>query len=436
MVLNYRGAPPFRKPVQTITSVLGREYARSVASEEMLRNVAQDYRIIEPSNYDVVKELMDTTGLKEGVDWWLVKWADEGLPDPSTGSDYVIKIKVPAGGSKNVAMLMMLGDYPYIISFLWYGSDSIKIRASRQNTPAITLNNAEFPVYEYYGTSTWTPDVFMVWFLEHRRSFIVWEISNDGTNDEYVYIAIIIVKKIEWVSERIAVAGGRKKLNNETWTIAVWIPVKGKAIPIRIGVGIAGDGTNAMTANIYIEDLVSGSFIQIASYSNTSTTLTWYHTQVTIKQKQRDDVDTFGIIQIRIEFSTVGTGDARLALQLYKITEDVSEEYKRVSGSYTSDGNGIADTVTILDYSTSKYHIGRILRVYAVGDANTTELQLQVDGNVIWDFLNDGNTCTLDIRDIKKVELIVNDNGSATTTSTTTVKYVIQYTEEKSMLVS
>jgi len=431
MVLKYRGAPPFKVPVQSSVTWLGREYNKAVASEEMIRNIAQDYRIIEIGNYDTVKEIMDTTGLVEGTDWWLVRWSDEGLPNPNTGSDYVVKIRVPPSSSVTIAYLLPLGEYAYVVSWLWYASGNVTLRVSRQDTPNISISNAEFPVFEYYGTGLWVPDAALLWFVEHRRQYIVWEFTNNGSSDEYVYIAIIIIRKVTVSSERVAVAGYRKKINNETITFTTYLPFR-TPIAVKISIGIAGDGTNAVTGNIYVYDFGSDTYVQIATFSNSSTTLTWYPTYVVIRSRIGSGIYC---PLIKIEFSTVGSGDCGFAIQLlYNLTRNVKSEYKRLGGSYTSDGNGQTDTVTLLDYTSSKNHIGRLMRVKATGDANTTQLQLQVDGEVVWDFLNDGDTCELDIEHVKKVELLVNDNGSATTTSTTTVNYVVQYEEEASFL--
>lgn len=139
-------------------------------------------------------------------------------------------------------------------------------------------------------------------------------------------------------------------------------------------------------------------------------------------------------VAVGVDASAATTASSLIAFSTTPIMKGAKfrENPVRIEGSYTSNGDGVADTVTIADYTNKGKHMGRLMMVKAVGDANTTQLQLVVDGHVVWDFLKDGDTFSFELHDSQKIELIVNDPGGGTTT---TVSYILIGVEEESVIV-
>ena len=147
--------------------------------------------------------------------------------------------------------------------------------------------------------------------------------------------------------------------------------------------------------------------------------------------KQKNRAGKWYSAYIKIEVSTTGEGEFQFNPGHVPYSEDeIDQKQTRIAGSYTSDGDGTTDIITLLDYTGSVKHIGKLMRIKCTGDSNTTELMVVVDGEDFWDFLSDGDTCEILLEDIKKIELKVNDPGDGTTT----VNYTLQYVEEDSFL--
>lgn len=438
MVLNYKGAPPFKKPVQTLTPT---GYAYPAASESTLRQIQQVFWRLDINNEDSVRELMSVTGLVENVDWWLVKWTDEGLSDPGTGNDYVVKVKVPAGGSVRITVKLLYSGYGQNLYIRAYIPSSVELYMQRSSNSYADVTypaNGENYSTRTVGADDWKDYSYYTASSHSRVQFVIIKLTNTSSSDEYVYIGelSLFVVDIGTYWKGIFLNNERDDIAGTTWDQNYILYTHRKAFKIWITITAVSDGTNPVTVTVYVYDIRVG-WKQIWSGSTTSSTGTTWYVRAVIKQLLQGGSNWYAFwVRIVVDASSATSAKASYSVTWVPTFDDaeIDKYYKRVSGSYTSDGNGTTDTVTILDYTTGTKHIGKLLRVKATGDANTTLLQLQVDGNVVWDFLNDGDTCTLDIEDVQKVELLVNDNGSATTTSTTTVNYVVQYVEEDSVI--
>jgi len=424
--LKYRGAPPFRKPIQTLT---GEGYARPGASETTLRQVSQVLYRLDLTDIDHVRELMSRTGLREGVDWWVVRWSDEGLSDPGTGCEYVLKVRVPAGGSVFISVPALRADHIQSLHVRIYGSANIKVYAYRSIGSVTGFVPPAMPYFEDYLTGDWM-DVSMSEQLTFvKNTFFVIKIENIGSSDEFVYIAELTIYRVDIRHYgKIDFGTVRKDLNNSRISIEIRPPIDGvDVLPLIIGVYVYSDGSNPI--DVAVSVFRDGAWYQIWSFSSTAQGV-WYWLYVPVK-KHLIEGNQWYRMRLKLNVSTAGVGYVKIYVQSYYYAPYVRRVPKRVGDRYTSDGDGATDTVTILDYTTQPKHIARLLRVKATGDSNTTQLQLRVDGEVVWDFLEDGDTCELELEDVHKVELLVNDPGGGTTT---TVSYVVQYVEEDSII--
>jgi len=441
MVLKYRGAPPFKVPVQTIT---GEGYSYPGASETTLKRISQVLYRLDISNEDDVRELMSLTGLVENVDWWIVKWSDEGLSDPGTGTDKAVKVRVPAGGSVEVAVRLLYADKVQVLYHRTYVPSAVVVYMQRVGllTQDVTFPyNGENYSTRQVGNDGWGNYVYYTAHSHSHMWFVKIKFENTGTSDAYVYIAELSLFGIDvgkyWKGSMCAVE--RDDIAGTTWTFNPVFYTTSRYVPLWITIKLVSDGTNTVSATIYVYDAEVG-WKQVRTVSTTSSSGASWNISFIVKDIMRSGKWYAINVKVEVDASSASSAYAHIAFSWIPIIgdEEPDRTIKRLSGSYTSDGNGQTDTVTLLDYTGTSTavtkHVSRLLRVKATGDSNTTQLQLQVDGEVVWDFLNDGDTCTLDIRDVQKIELLVNDNGSATTTSTTTVNYVVQYEEEDSVI--
>ena len=361
----------------------------------------------------------------------LVDWSVEPGTQPyASGSKYVAKVKVEPGQEVYIRIPVKAVNKLIHFTVTIHAPPSVAIShyialgGKYTEPPAFRQ-----PVYEGYGINDWVVLV-NTWTLETTWGGIEWVIKlrNDGTETAYVYIAQVMCVipslrtfLVVWRAE------AERTISNKTETYDIRIPYVLKYVRLNCVMTIAGDGTNPITVDVQV--LTPSGYVTIASISRTETDYATYSVKFALKQGIFRYWDW---VRVRFVISTSGTGKVKL-LTLIAVEEDTELKYpKRTSGSYTSDGDGTADTVTILDYTEATKHISRLMRVKATGDSNTKELKLKVDGQEVWDFLNDGDTCTLELRDVKKVELIVNDPGGGTTT---TVSYTIHYVEENAHLV-
>ena len=430
MVLKYRGHPPFRKTILSESMVSLEPYSERAPTRQDVLFSGKITFLMDMNDEEVVRRIMDYSGI---TDWSLVSWEDEGLPQPiASGCKYVLKIGVEPGQTIYVRVpLLAVHGYNVKVYTNIYLKSSFTMNFYFVLGGQLSNTRMKFPK-NFEGTDNWVR-CMNTWFAEQHNGmteFVV-QVSNNGTAKDCVYISIIIAAliKMDEVYE----------VNNDIYLVDnVKVPLSNETVTFTIGAHYAmvfkclhamwfvtkvvSDGTNALTAKINI--LGADRW----SASTTSATETALNTLLYVRRDK-------SLEWVSMSWSTAGTGEIHAIVIWAHALSELKGTSKRLSGSYTSDGNGVTDTVTILDYSASTSHIRRIIRVYASGDANTTQLQLQVDGEVMWDFLNDGNTCTIEIGRCVKVELLVNDNGSATTTSTTTVNYVVQYEEEPSILV-
>jgi len=382
MVLNYRGAPPFRKPIQTLTGI---GYAKPGASETTLRRISQVLYRLDLTDIDDVRELMTRTGLEEEKDWWVVKWSDEGLSDPGTGCDYVLKVKVPAGGTVYISVPMLWTDHIQSLFVRIYGSTNIKVYAYKSIGNVIGSVPTAMPWFEDYLTGDWTDVKVSDHLVFTRNHYFVIRLDNEGTSDEFVYIAELVIFRIDIrYYGKIEFGTVRKDLNNSRISIELRLPTDGTDVfPLLIGVYVYSDGSNPV--DVAVSVFRDSAWHQIWSFSSTAQGV-WYWLYVPYK-KHLIVGNQWYKLRLKLDASTTGVGYIKIVVQSYHYSPYVKRVPKRVADSYTSDGDGSTDTVTILDYTAQPRHIGKLLRVKATGDSNTKQLQLRIDGQVVWDFL-------------------------------------------------
>jgi len=378
-----------------------------------------------PYDEEKFKKMVKPETAFEGI----VRKEDEGLP-AGFGSEYCAKIKIGAGETINIVVPVKPSVVPVSVHFGGYFPDTVTIKFGHADpllsTKTYIINR------DGYGMNSFAWIAFRVptW-----RSFGVafLEITNTSSEDVYVYIYDICVATMlnNIMFERESIRSEvllitvmiEYKLNNETFTVGDVIRHTYTGYDTVIALmytDVRTDGVNPLTIDYIIGNTT------ILSASTTTTSYRTYYTEVFVRK-------TPSMKWVVTKFSYSTSGQAwikRIFITVHPYTQ-VRRKPESVENTYTSDGDGTTDTVTIADFSSSVKHIYKLIKAYAEGDSNTTQLELYADGAKVWDFLKDGKTAVIPLEHVKKLELKVNDPGGGTKT---TVKYHVAYIYEDTFL--
>jgi len=355
----------------------------------------------------------------------LIDWSAEGLPDPGTGSLKVAKIGVEAGQTIyiTVPVTIPVGKTAVCIAVLYTKSDYIKYRIYAK-VGARVLNAIPF-VGKPEVTSAWS-SIFTIGFIPvHRPSkcnYVI-EIKNEGTTTDYCYIALILVSVLEkTMDETVAWIGWGNaiyEVTNTTETLVFDVFKPAEEIVCKFVVRMESDGTNELTVDFQLVSRKYGTST-VVSFSRTATgyttyTFTFGHVGILIEDKH---------MEYKVAISTAGVGRISYCYVRFTVAKPAVEN-KSVRGSYTTAGTGEVETVTVLDYTTAvKY--ARVKRVKVTVTSGTAVLlKAIVDGNDYWDFKNDGSELTIELNDVRKLEIQVQDDGTASVT----ISYSVQIEE-------
>jgi len=369
-----------------------------------------------PYDSEYFKQFISPAEAYQGV----VDYSAEGLPDPGTGSRYLAKLKVDAGASVKVIIPIQVPIRPVIaVIRLWVPTG---VRVDFAFEPSPDWYKTEKWETKWYGVNGYAEIVLPNGGNNSRLQFINLKFTNETSETKYVYVAVIavfcVIEPTRFINLfkisnlELTVSAETKRIVQELF-LGKWLKVGS----IFVHVTLAGDGTNPCTVEVRI---VSGGEKTIGSISRTSTDYALY--MVSFRVFRVLGVYSSDIIYV---ISSDGTGKVKhLDVELITFPDSFKSIPSRLAGSYTSDGDGSDDVVTLIDYETAQYHIKK-LKVYASGDTNTKKLVLRIDGQDCWDFLNDGDTVEFDFHDgVRKVQLVVNDPGGGTTT---TVNYKVWF---------
>lgn len=414
MVLNYKGHPPFRKTTLSESLISLIPYAeRSPTKQDVLFGGKVAF-IMDMNDEEVVRRIMDYCGISG---WKLVKWSEEGLPRPHvSGSIYVLKI--PINGTVYIRIPLNVTINEYVWSYVTlYGDVGLNVYVYYALGGDLSNTRMKLSKPFTFISGVWAK-VVTTWIGEPHNGAIelIIEVSGTGT----LYIGMVacylgIIGKIEKWIPAYMLLNVKIELSTETFSFFIRYGIyaeSGKPFLVEHLFRVLTDG-NTLTISATDENGHT-----IYTLSTTTTTETDYYTvmHIKLKTRQRD--------KVTYSFDTTGVAEIRAINIVLHIYSDEFKSINRASGSYTSDGDGTEDTVTLIDYTTDKNYHAKIRMVKATSDSNTTELKLKINGNDVWDFLNDGSTYDKEVDDVYKAELIVNDPGNGTTT---TVSYVIVY---------
>ena len=328
----------------------------------------------------------------------IVKYADEGIPQPEgTGSPYVLKIVVPAGGTVYVRVPIKARYYTPFSAYITVYSKDYEVECSFYTVLGGILSGTRNkpPKNLKLPANTWCRYV-VHWFMEshHGCAEIVAEIYNPQTVDVTVYVGVITAGEIHpFIKGHCIIIGWEGgfyiPLNAETfdWFINIMLPTNaGEVISMWTQVGIESlDGTT-VSADIYIH---SGGRL-IASGSTTSSTTVTKDFKVYCARHNNWDFDTF-----TLEFKVSASGSAKIT-SLQVVLRCFSKENSYMK--YFEGTVGAGSSVTLVDYWNDVKHVKGGKLIITAGAAGDVEVHgVTPEGDTVIYKVKAGTTETVEI---------------------------------------
>lgn len=354
----------------------------------------------------------------------IVRWSDEGIPMPEgTGSPYVLKIIVPAGGTAYVRV-------------------PVKARYFKPFSAYITVYNRDYDMeYNfyislggYYQTSVrnklprrlrlpanrWGR--FIVhWFMEahHGCAEVDVEIYNPNSVDVTVYVGIMTAGEIEPHIQGHGLLFGWEgdfeiPVSDETLTfnISVFLPPNaGEVVSMGIGYGIVGDGTNPL--NIDVKILYGG--VSIVTDSNSSTTAKYGWRDFKVVTAKRG---LYGLefLPLQVTLSTAGSGKL---VSFNIVVRAFAREYRYQKYIEATVAGGATNTLIDLTNDT-KHIVGAQMEVTAPADGDVNILADTPEGEIVVCKVPAGSTEKITV-DGRYTYLKVQNTGTGNATVRATV---------------
>jgi hypothetical protein len=422
-----------------------RRIVREVLREELV-NVSPRFRFI-----DFINDVGEYT---EGL---VVDLESEGIPIPMAYADTrdccwaisgyfsgnTLKVVVPASSSKT----LIVGSSPYFrpgralyveIAFYLQKGLNATVNWAIGNLKNIAEEASVFRV-TFEGNDNWNlfARTFLNEFFQTKNWFILY-LTNTASVDRAVYIGRMQFAELPedfGYSEDCVI--GYIPVTETTWTTKVqtfgeyagWMGMKSRFFGVTHALNVQSDGVNTLNTRIaWISKTVSN---VVDTYSYTSTTRSATRIVEFIADKR-----TFRGNWVRLDaYVTGGKGYiSRFRVQMY-LNEQAPPEYpKYIEGSYTTNGDGTEDSVTLLNYLTTPLAL-RYAKVKAVElsvGGTGGYAYLVIDGNTATEKVTSGSTKVIeDLGDAEQIILKANDPGGGTTIPVT---YKIYYKEVKALL--
>jgi hypothetical protein len=359
-------------------------------------------------------------------------------------SGNALKVVVPAGGSKT----LVVGSSPYfrpgrafmqeIAFYLQSGLNAVVTWGigSRRN---IAEEASVFRV-TFEGNDNWNiylrtlPQEFF-----QTKNWFMLMLTNTTTVDRAVYIGRVQFAELpeDFGYSEDAVIGyipvTETSLTTKLYVFgdyAGWMGMKSRFFGVTHSLNVQSDGVNTLNTQIVWQVKTINNVVDSYSYSGATRSASRFVEFIADKRVFRGN-------DIRLKaYVTGGKGYIRrFRVQLY-LNEQAPPEYpKYLGGSYTTNGDGAEDSVTLLDYLTTplakKY--AKIHSVELSVGGTGGYAYLVIDGNTATEKVTSGSTKVIeDLGDAEQIVLKANDPGGGTTVPVT---YRVYYKEVGALLV-
>jgi len=330
----------------------------------------------------------------------IVSWQTEGLPQPeSTGSPYVLKIVVKAGGTVYVRVPVKARYFmPFCSYITLYARDyDVYVLPYVTLGGLLTATRNKLPKRLRLPANKWGR--FIVhWFMEahHGCTEIIVEVYNPQSVDVAVYIGVITACEILAEVKGFCLLFGWEdvfelELSNETLTFTIDIMLSGAiraTAHMYVAYAIAGDGTNPLSISIKVHP----AGVTIVTDSQTDTTYKYGDRPFKIYFAKRG---VFGhpTMSFEVTLSTSGIGKlGKFIIVLFAFTDEY--EYSKDVSTTVPAGQ----TVTLIDLSSDVKHIkGGSFRITAPSDGDVLLLADTSEGEIVIKRVPAGQTETFTI---------------------------------------
>jgi hypothetical protein len=416
------------------------------AIEKELMNISPRFRFIDFDS--------DVGEYTEGT---IVDLESEGIPIcPGYGSseDYcwqingylsgkALKVTVPAGGTKTI----IIGSSPHfrpgraflaeIIFYLQSGLSGY-VTWAIGGTKNVAEESTVFRV-NFEGNDNWNAYIRTLpqEYFQTKNWFLL-NLTNTSDRDKAVYIGRMQFAELpeDFGYSEDCVIGyipvTETSLTTKIYMFgdyAGWMGMKSRFFGVSHTLNVQSDGVNTLNTQIVWYSKTVNNVVDTYSYTGSTRSGSRFVEFIADKRVFRGN-------DIRLRaYITGGKGYIRrFRVQLY-LNEQAPPEYpKYLEGTYTTNGDGTEDSVTLLNYLTTPLAL-KYAKVEAVelsvGGANGYAY-LVIDGNTATEKVSSGSTKVIeDLGDAEQIVLKANDPGGGTTIPVT---YKIYYKEVKALL--
>jgi hypothetical protein len=414
---------------------------------EALREVSPRFRFI-----DFESDVGDYT---EGS---IVDLESEGVPVPLGYGDTrdccrfvsgyfsgkALKVVVPAGGSKT----LVLGSSPWfrpgiafyaeIAFYLQRGLNAV-VNWGTGGSRNIAEEASVFRV-AYEGNDNWNlyGRTFLNEFFQTKNWFILY-LTNTAAVDKAAYIGRMQFAELpEEFGYSEDIVAGYIPVTEASWAVkashfgeyAGWMGMKSRFFGVTHSLNVQSDGVNTLNTRIIWGSKTVNNVVDTFSYTGSTLSPSRFVEFIADKRTYRGNT-----VMLQAYITGGGKGYIRrFRVQLY-LNDQAPPEYPLfLGGSYTTNGDGVEDSVTLLDYLTTPLarRYAKIKAVeLSVGGAGGYAY-LVVDGNTATERVTSGSTKVIeDLGDAERVILRANDPGGG---ATVPVTYKIYYKEVRALL--
>jgi len=368
----------------------------------------------------------------------LVRWSDEGLSDPSIGSDHVAKIKVEPGEKVKIVIEMPRVPYlQYYVFKIYIPSGVTTYIQKRYDMNDTTADYGEKYRTEYEGEDAWYSLQYLTAYSHGTPSYVICEFYNTSSDVKYVYVGYILCMQCTLHSLWKGPHGiWYRSLNNETFYAGYNLPLD-TPVTLWVTIWVQGDGTNTCTAELYVYDALRGS-VKLTTVSTSSTT--WTKTTFKLNVERRLYGPEWHGVLVYVKAWTAGTGKIFVRIEHQPSNAQnvnvVNLCYDSNTQTIPAGGNR---TYVIFDYTT-KTKYANVRRIVLERDSELVDLIAKDEnGNVIAQLKGSypGGTklvleCTHILKDILKLVVDVTNNDD---TNDHDIRIYVEYEEVDAFLV-
>jgi len=387
-----------------------------------------------PYDLDYFRSLVDKPNYVIDV----VNWSEEGIGDPGTGLDKVVKIILPPNEAIVIGIPIPVLEHPIFMAMLATADDGVVAYVSWQTTRRFYVSETSIVTMVHYfnGTSTWDVIRYSYGSEHYTMNYLNIKITNTTSSYKTVYIAYLFIVAVE--ADRYSKGrfySCRVKLNNATIRKLAVLYARDLQ-SLWLGCVLRSDGTNTLSVTIEILTPERG-YVQVTSWSTTSSSFESYAAKLNIVN--RTVSGRYYPIFIRYTIETAGTGEVIVRLE----TEPTYKQPKVVNLAYDSNTQSIdagqSSTFVIFDYTTSTKY-ANVKRIILERDSEQVDLIVKDEnGNILAQLKGSypgGSRLILDcqheFKDLLKLVVDVTNNDTANAHN---IRIYVEYEEVDALLV-